>query len=97
MSRSTRSVARLFAQGRLGGDELERYFRNHRLVAVADDGVDCGEGGEFLGGALGVAAGDDDAGVGVLAADAAEVRAGLAVGFGGDAACIYNDNIGRRG
>jgi hypothetical protein len=38
------------------------YSRDKRFVAVADDGVDFGEGGEFVGSALGVAAGDDDAG-----------------------------------
>jgi len=63
-------------------------------VAVADDGVDFGEGGQLLGSALGVAAGDDDAGVGVVAMDAAHESAGLAVGFRGDATGIYNDNIG---
>jgi hypothetical protein len=68
---------------------------DHRFVAVADDGVDFGEGGEFLGGALGVAAGNDDAGGRVLAANAAEVSAGLAVGFGGDAAGVYNYDISR--
>ncbi len=62
-------------------------------MAVADDGIDLGEGGKFFRGALGVAAGDDDAGGGVLAADAAQIRAGLAVGFRGHAAGIYNDNM----
>ena len=74
--------------------EVEGEVGDERFVAVADDGVDFGQGGEFLRGALGVAAGDDDAGGGVLAADAADEGAGLAVGFGGDAAGIYNDNIG---
>ncbi len=62
-------------------------------MAVADDSVDFGEGGDFFRGALGVAAGDDDAGLGVLATDAAEVYASLAVGFRGDAAGVYNNDI----
>ena len=66
-------------------------------MAVTDDGVDFRQSGQFVGSALGVAAGDDDASGGVLAADAAEVRAGLAVGFRGDTAGIYNDDIGGRG
>ena len=76
------------------GSEVEGDVGDHRFVAVADDGVDFGQGGEFLRGALGVASGDDDAGGGVLAADAADPGAGLAVGLGGDAAGIYNDNMG---
>ncbi len=63
-------------------------------MAVADDSVDFGQGGELAGGALGVATGDDEAGVGVLAADAAKEGPGLAVGLGSDAAGVYNDNMG---
>jgi CheY-like chemotaxis protein len=76
--------------------EFERYFGNEGFVAVADDGVDFGESGEFLRGALGVTAGDDDASLGVLAANAAEPGAGLAIGFRGDATGVYDDNICRR-
>jgi hypothetical protein len=76
-------------QGKLQGD-----LWNQRFVAVADDGIDFFKGGKLIGGSLGVAAGDDEAGIGVLAADAAEVGTGLAVGFGGDATGIYNDNMG---
>ena len=64
-------------------------------MAVTDDGIHFGKGGEFLGGALCVAARDDDPGFRVLAAYAAEVCARLAIGFGGYAAGVYNNNIGR--
>jgi hypothetical protein len=64
-------------------------------MAVADDGIDLGESGEFLRSALGVAAGDNDAGRGILAADAAHPGAGLAVCFRGDAAGIYNNDMRR--
>ena len=84
----------LVCSGRWRGGKLQSKARDHGLVAVADDGVDFGKSGEFLGGTLGITAGDDDARVRVLAVNAAEVCAGLAVGFGGDAAGIYNDNIG---
>lgn len=76
-------------QGKLQGE-----LWNQRFVAVADDGIDFFEGGKLFGGTLGVAAGDDEAGIGVLAPDAAEVRTGLTVGFRGDATGIYNDNMG---
>ena len=70
------------------------HFCDERFVAVADDRVDFGEGGEFLGGALGVASGDNDADPGIFASNAAQVGAGLAVGFGGDATGIYNYDVG---
>ena len=75
--------------GEVKGDAGDEGF-----VTVADDGVDFGEDGELFRGALGVAARDDHAGLGVLAADAAEKGAGLAVGLSGDAAGIYNDDMG---
>ena len=67
------------------------------LVTVADDGGDAGQGGDLVGCALGVAAGDDDACVGVAAVDAADVGAGGAVGFRGDGACVDQDQIGASG
>ena len=63
-------------------------------MAVADDGGDAGDGGQFFRSALGVAAGCDDAGCGVKAVGAADVGAGFAVGFGGDAAGVDDDHIG---
>ena len=69
-------------------------FGREGLVAVADDGGDTGDAGEFFRSALGIAAGDDDARVRVEAMRAADVGAGFAVGFGGDAAGVDDDHIG---
>ncbi len=63
-------------------------------MAVADDGSHAGEVGQFLRSALGIAASGDDAGLGVEAMRAADVGAGFAVGFGGDAAGVDDDHIG---
>ena len=65
-----------------------------RLVAVADDGGDTGNFGQLLRGALRVAAGDDDARRGAAAMDAADVGAGFAIGFGGDATGVDDDDVG---
>ena len=64
------------------------------FVAVADDGGDTWDVGEFFRSALSVAAGGDDAGFGVEAVGAANVGAGFAVGLGGDAAGVDDDHIG---
>ena len=75
---------------------MQGKVRDLCFVAVPNHGVDFREGGELLRRALGIAAGDDDACGRVLAADAAEPGAGLAVGFRSHAASIDNDNICRR-
>jgi len=67
------------------------------LVGIAYDVVDAGESGEFFGGALGVAAGDDYAGVGILGVDSADGVAGLGVGGGGYCAGVENDDGGVSG
>ena len=66
-------------------------------MAVADDGGDAGEIGELFRSALCVATGGDDARFGVEAMRAADVGAGFAVGFGGDAAGVDYDHIGSVG
>lgn len=66
-------------------------------MAVADHRRYPVQAGEFFGGALGVAAGDQDAGFGVEPVGAADEGAGGAVGFGGDAAGIHNDQVGGGG
>ena len=63
-------------------------------MAVTDDGGDAGKAGQFLRSALGVAAGGDNAGSGIEAVGAANIGAGLAVGFGGDAAGVDDHHIG---
>ena len=65
-------------------------------MAVAYDGGDAFDGGEFLRGALGVTACDEDAGFRVEAMGAADVGAGFAVGFGGDRAGVDDDDFGLR-
>jgi hypothetical protein len=64
------------------------------FVGVADDPGDAGELGEFFGGALGVAAGDDDLGGGILGVDFADGVAGLGIGGGGDGAGVHNYDAG---
>ena len=63
------------------------------FVRITDDLGDAGEGGDFLGGALGVASGDDDLGAGILAMDAADGGAGIVIGGGGDGAGIEHDEF----
>jgi hypothetical protein len=63
-------------------------------VAVADYGGDSGKGGEFLGGALGIAARRNNAGCGVVAVSAADPGARFAIGFGGHAAGIHDEYVG---
>ena len=72
-------------------------FRDLGLVGVADDPGDAGESGEFLGGALGVTAGDDDAGGGIVGVKFADGVAGLSVCRGGDGACVDDDDVGGGG
>ena len=63
-------------------------------MAVADDGGYSWNCGKFSGCTLGVTACGDDAGFRVLAVSAADVCAGFAVGFGGDAAGVNYNEIG---
>lgn len=64
-------------------------------MAVAHDCGDAGHAGEFMRRALGVAAGDDDSGRRIPAVRTADKGAGSAVGFGGYAAGIDDDDVGR--
>ena len=61
-------------------------------MTVADNGIDSGQGGEFFRSALGIATGDDDPGIRISAADAADPGARLAIGFSGYAAGIDDNN-----
>ena len=63
-------------------------------MAVADDGVDSGQSGDFLRRALGVAAGDQDACGWIFPMDSAQKGAGSAVRLRGHAAGVGNDHIG---
>ncbi len=78
-------------------EQVERDGRCERLVAVAEDGGDAGEGGKLVGRTLGVAAGDDDARIGVAAMGAANVGARGAVCLCSDGAGVDEDEIGTGG
>ena len=54
--------------------------RDPGFVGVADHPFDAGKGGQFVGGALGVAAGHQDAGPRILTVDAADGLADIVVG-----------------
>jgi hypothetical protein len=64
-------------------------------VGIADDPGDAWEGGEFFGSALGVAAGDDEAGRGILGVKLANRVACLSVGGSGYRARVENNDGGR--
>ena len=66
-------------------------------MGIADDPGDAGEGGEFIGGALGVAAGDDDAGGGVGGVEFADGVASLGIGCGCYGAGVDDDDVGACG
>jgi len=77
--------------------EMVHNAGGESLMAVADDGGDAGHGCQFLGRALRIAARDDDAGGRIAAMGAADEGAGRAIGLGGDAAGIDDDDIGSQG
>src|SRR5579862_2873021 len=75
-------------------------FRELVLVGVADHLRDAGKSREFLGGALGVATGNHDAGLWILAMDAADGGARILIGGCRHGAGIQDDHFGlieRRG
>jgi hypothetical protein len=74
--------------------EAENDFWGEGFVAVADDGSDAGHCSEFLGSALGVAAGDYDLRGGIEAVGAADEGARGAVCFCRDAAGVDDDKVG---
>ena len=55
---------------------------------------DAGEGGHIFGGALGVAAGGDYFGRGILGVDFADGVAGLRISGGGDRTGVDDDELG---
>src|SRR5260221_6306423 len=74
----------------LGEDEAG----NLGFVGIADNERDAGESGQFFGGALGVTAGDENFGGGILRVDFANGIAGLRVGGGCDGAGVDDDELG---
>ncbi len=67
---------------------------NLGFVGIADDEGDTGEGGEFFGGTLGVATGDENTSGGICGMKFADGVAGLRVGGGGDGAGVEDDDVG---
>ena len=67
---------------------------NRILVRVPDDPGHAGQSRDFLRRTLRVAAGDDDARVGLRAMDAADGLAKLVVGGRGDGAGVQDDEVG---
>jgi hypothetical protein len=67
------------------------------FVRVADYQTDAGESGDFLGGALGVTAGDHDLCFGILAADAADGGASVLIGICRYGAGVHHHHRGLRG
>lgn len=72
-------------------------LRDSGLVGVADHPGHTGQAAEFLGGSLGVTAGDEDAGPWILAADAINRLPDVGVSLGGDRARIQNHKVGIAG
>src|SRR5882724_7814540 len=73
---------------------LSDEIRNLRFVGIANDEGDARKGGDFFGGALGVAACDENFGGGILCVDFADGVAGLCVCGGGDGAGVDDDEFG---
>jgi hypothetical protein len=67
------------------------------FVGIADYEGDAGKGGDFFGGALGVAAGNKDAGCGIGGVQFANGVASLGVCGGGNGAGVEDHDIGGGG
>ncbi len=77
-----------------GGRERIDELGDLGLVGIADDPGDAGECGQFFGGTLGVAAGDDNADGGIGGVMLSNGVAGLGVGGGRDGAGVDDDDVG---
>jgi hypothetical protein len=75
----------------------EHNFGELMFVRVTDYGGYAGQGGDFLGSALGIASGDNNSCQRVLALDAADGGAGVPIGGIGDGAGVQNDEVGLGG
>lgn len=74
----------------VGGDEIGDL----RFMGIANDEGDTRKGGDFFGGALCIAAGDENFGGGILRVDFADGIAGLCVCCGGDGAGVNDHKFG---
>ena len=79
------------------GGNREKQGGDLQFMGIANDEGDAREGGDFFGGALGVATGDDDASGRVRGVDFADGVAGLGIGSGGDGAGVEHDHVGSVG
>src|ERR1044071_3378556 len=75
-----------------GPAPAQSYFGQLVLVRIADDRIHTRECGNFFRSTLCIAAGHDDLGPGVLAANAADRRTCVLVGSGGYGAGVKHDN-----
>src|SRR6266446_1917962 len=66
-------------------------------MGIADNPGGAGKSGELFGGALGIAAGDDDAGSGVCGVKLSNGVASLSVCGSGDRAGVHDDEVSGRG
>ena len=73
----------------------EGYGGDLAFMAVADDGKNSGQSGNFIRRALRITPSDYDASLRVAALDAANVGTGVAIGFRGDRAGVDNHDIWR--
>src|SRR5690349_14626636 len=77
------------------GTNLGNQTGDLGFVGVSHDVGDAGEGGELFGGALGVAAGDDDAGSRVVSMKLTDGVASLGIGGSGNGASIQDHHVRR--
>ncbi len=86
---------RRFAGG-FCGEQIEE-LGDLRLVGIADDPRDSGKYGQFLGSALGIAAGGDNANGGIGGVKLSNGVAGLGVSGGRNGAGVDDDDVGGGG
>ena len=82
--------------GRGAGKRIDE-LRDLRFVGVSDDPRDSWKRGQFLGGALGVATGDEDADIRIGGMKLANGVAGLGVGGGCDSTGIDDNDVSSGG
>jgi catechol 2,3-dioxygenase-like lactoylglutathione lyase family enzyme len=76
-----------------GEDLLQSNLSELMFVRIANHAGHAGQGRDFFRGTLGVASGDDDLGVGILALHAADGGAGVLVGGGCYRARVEDDHV----
>jgi len=70
------------------------HFGDLRLMRISHHPFHAGHGGQFFGGALGIAAGYENARAGVFTMHAADGGAGIAIRLGRDGAGVEHNDIG---